>query len=162
MSAKSGYRSFSNAAGAVVVLLLSLECLSNAPGQSQSRPFKDPPEGPRSVNGEVQLDLTVSYAYIPIFNPVNSTTNILRVRTYNGALVGPTIRVRPGERLKVNLTNALPAEPMGPEPANMNIPHDFNVTNLHPHGLHVSPQGSSDNVFLSILGSAQESVKPRI
>ena len=30
------------------------------------------------------------------------------------------------------------------------FPAQFNVTNLHTHGLHVSPSGNSDNVFLNI------------
>src|SRR5262249_7142561 len=29
-------------------------------------------------------------------------------------------------------------------------PHSFNTTNLHTHGLHVSPVGNSDNVLLAI------------
>ena len=29
----------------------------------------------------------------------------------------------------------------------MRLPHDFNTTNLHSHGLHVSPSGISDNVM---------------
>src|SRR5690606_13518743 len=35
--------------------------------------------------------------------------------------------------------------------------HDWSTTNLHTHGLHVSPVGNSDNVFLSILpGEVQD------
>lgn len=49
---------------------------------------------------------------------------------YNGSSPGPTLRVRPGDRLEIELVNALDT-----------------VTNLHTHGLHVSPRGSSDNVF---------------
>ena len=29
-------------------------------------------------------------------------------------------------------------------------PHSFNTTNLHTHGMHVSPVGNSDNVLLAI------------
>lgn len=56
-----------------------------------------------------------------------------KVLSYNGGVPGPTLRVRPGDLLQVTLENQLKA-----------------VTNLHVHGLHVSPQGSSDNVFLEI------------
>lgn len=52
---------------------------------------------------------------------------------YNGAFVGPTLRVRPGERLELLLVNQLPE-----------------LTNLHFHGLHVSPEGISDNVFITV------------
>jgi FtsP/CotA-like multicopper oxidase with cupredoxin domain len=56
---------------------------------------------------------------------------------YNGTLVGPTLRVRPGDRLELTLVNAL-EEP----------------TNLHFHGLHVSPIGEADNVFREVAGGA--------
>ncbi|MEV1283907.1 multicopper oxidase domain-containing protein, partial [Modestobacter sp. NPDC049651] len=52
---------------------------------------------------------------------------------YNGGLPGPTLRVRPGDRLRVELVNRL-ADP----------------TNLHLHGVHVSPEGNADNVFVSV------------
>ncbi len=37
-----------------------------------------------------------------------------------------------------------------------NIPHDFNVTNMHTHGWHVSPVGNSDNVLLAIPPRAEQ------
>lgn len=52
---------------------------------------------------------------------------------YNGGIPGPTLRLRGGETLEVELVNE------------MAVP-----TNLHVHGLHVSPQGNSDNVFVTI------------
>lgn len=54
-------------------------------------------------------------------------------RVYNGSFVGPTLRVRPGDHVELTLVNHL-SEP----------------TNLHFHGLHISPSGSADNVFLSV------------
>ena len=32
----------------------------------------------------------------------------------------------------------------------MTLPHHFNTTNFHLHGLHVSPDGLSDNIFRSM------------
>lgn len=52
---------------------------------------------------------------------------------YNGTIPGPTLRVAPGDTLRVTLTNDLDT-----------------TTNLHTHGLHVSPEGESDNVFRMI------------
>lgn len=52
---------------------------------------------------------------------------------YNAFTPGPTLRFRPGDTVKVALVNAMD------EP-----------TNLHVHGLHVSPSGNSDNIFLHI------------
>ena len=49
---------------------------------------------------------------------------------YNGSLMAPTLHIKPGERLVMNYVNRLD------EP-----------TNIHFHGFHVSPTGSSDNIF---------------
>ena len=49
---------------------------------------------------------------------------------YNGTLPGPTLHLRPGDRVRLDLVNRLDE-----------------ATNLHTHGLHVSPRGNSDNVF---------------
>ena len=53
--------------------------------------------------------------------------------TYNGTTPGPTLRLRPGDRLVVHLENHLDDD-----------------TNLHTHGLHVSPDGVADNVFARV------------
>jgi FtsP/CotA-like multicopper oxidase with cupredoxin domain/peroxiredoxin len=73
--------------------------------------------------------------------------------TYNGRLVGPTIRVRRGTTLKINLINELPttgAPPVTADREQDDPPHDLYTTNLHTHGLHVSPEGNSDDVFREI------------
>lgn len=53
--------------------------------------------------------------------------------SYNGQIPGPRLEVRPGDTVRIRLTNQL-SQP----------------TNLHYHGLHISPTGSADNIFLSI------------
>lgn len=70
------------------------------------------------------------------------------LRSYNGALVGPTLRARPGDVLRIVVRNDLAPEAI--EPGEMNTLHAFNTMNLHTHGLHVSPSGISDNVLLEI------------
>jgi FtsP/CotA-like multicopper oxidase with cupredoxin domain/peroxiredoxin len=70
------------------------------------------------------------------------------IRTYNGSFPGPTIRVRPGDKLRVKLTNTLPPE--GEVEHKPNLPGRLNWTNLHTHGLHVSPVAPSDDVYLSV------------
>lgn len=52
---------------------------------------------------------------------------------YNGTVPGPTLSLRPGDLLRIRLVNSL-SEP----------------TNLHTHGLLVSPEGNADNVFIHI------------
>jgi suppressor of ftsI len=54
--------------------------------------------------------------------------------TFNGHAPGPTLRLQPGDALGVTLINQLDQP-----------------TNLHTHGLHVSPAGNSDNVFVHLM-----------
>jgi FtsP/CotA-like multicopper oxidase with cupredoxin domain/peroxiredoxin len=78
--------------------------------------------------------------------------------TYNGRPVGPTIRVRRGSTLCIKLINELvrtQAPPLIIEAkpwvsSQEEPPHDLFSTNLHTHGLHVSPEGNSDNIFREI------------
>ena len=66
--------------------------------------------------------------------------------------MAPAIWIDQGQTVSIKLKNELAEEP-NCEPtdaAGMNIPHCFNTTNLHAHGLWVSPEGNSDNVFVSI------------
>ncbi len=103
------------------------------------------PQEIRSVGTTLDTSLTLVRAD-HVLNGAN-----INVRTYNGTLGGPTLRCRPGDRLRVNVINQLPANPdQGMVIADHNVPHHFNSTNLHTHGLHVSPQGNSDNVFVDI------------
>ena len=53
--------------------------------------------------------------------------------TYDGNFPGPVLRARAGDLLRIEFTNAL-AEP----------------TNLHFHGLFVSPEGNADNPFVTV------------
>ncbi|MCG2800374.1 MAG: multicopper oxidase family protein [Cellulomonas sp.] len=56
-----------------------------------------------------------------------------RTMGYNGGVPGPTLRLRPGDTVRLDLVNRLEE-----------------VTNLHVHGLHVSPEGNGDNIFLAV------------
>ena len=114
------------------------------------QPFRDAPSV-SSKNGVLDVALDVHYAIHMIAGCE------VRHRSYNGALVGPTLRVRPGDTIRLRLRNLLPPNPKKNPDASPhapaedhNTPHDFNTTNLHTHGLHVSPSGKSDNVLLKI------------
>ncbi|WP_405768204.1 multicopper oxidase domain-containing protein [Streptomyces sp. NBC_00080] len=67
-------------------------------------------------------------------------------RTYEGAVPGPTLRVRPGDSLEITHVNALPPNG-GAAQHDMNVPHHFNTFNLHTHGMHVDPTGEADNIY---------------
>jgi L-ascorbate oxidase len=66
--------------------------------------------------------------------------------------VAPTIEIAPGETVRITLSNKLPQNDQSCPAAaqDENKPHCFNRTNLHAHGVWVSPTGNGDNVLLSI------------
>ncbi len=99
--------------------------------------FQDPVEAPNlsTTPGVVEVELEVRIA------PVDLDGAVASLMTYNGAYPGPTIRVRQGNLLRIRLKNALP------DTGNTNLlGHPRNRTNLHTHGLHVSPVLPGDDV----------------
>jgi FtsP/CotA-like multicopper oxidase with cupredoxin domain len=98
------------------------------------------PEVRRAADGVLDTTLRVRYAYHDIGG------YRLYLRTYEGTIPGPTLRLQPGDALRIALENDLPPN-RDPMPMNMNMPHHFNTTNLHTHGGHVDPGGISDNIF---------------
>ncbi|BAZ33445.1 multicopper oxidase, types 2 and 3 [Cylindrospermum sp. NIES-4074] len=107
--------------------------------------FKNPPEIKSNEEGVLETSLEVKYGYNSIAGcPVY-------LRSYNGQLVGPTLRVKPENTINIKLINNLPVNPRNKPLEDDNIPHDFNTTNFHTHGLHVSPKEFSDNVLVSII-----------
>ena len=98
----------------------------------------------RSVNGV--LDLTMTAAPGPVQLGDRAFTGLL----YNGAYVPPTLRARLGDTLRITFRNNLDpgldrTRYIGPICAGAGTP-----SNLHFHGMSVSPQGNGDNVFVHI------------
>ena len=85
------------------------------------------PETLRSADGALQVRLEA------VSGPVRIAGREATAYGYNGGVPGPTLRLRPGDRLQIQLVNRLDAP-----------------TNLHVHGLHVSPEGNGDNIFLTL------------
>ena len=85
-----------------------------------------PPPLLDSSEGRLQIELVAAPG-------VRLAGRDTRALGFNGTSPGPTLRVRPGDELAVRLTNRLDQP-----------------TNLHTHGLRVSPQGNSDNPFLRV------------
>jgi FtsP/CotA-like multicopper oxidase with cupredoxin domain len=106
------------------------------------------------------LDTTLEATVMPV--PVAGGTAIMSA--YEGSVPGPTLRVRPGDRLRVQLINKLDALPDGlPDDSPFlcvertgpgHTPGTEHVTscdtNLHMHGFHVSPSDNSDNIFVRV------------
>jgi suppressor of ftsI len=88
--------------------------------------LKDPPQLV-SHNGVLKVRLVVER------RQVNLDGRMLWALTYNGHYMPPTLRIHPGDRVELALENQLGTD-----------------ANLHTHGLHVSPSGDSDNVFIHV------------
>ncbi len=125
-----------------------------------------------AVNGVLTTTLTATNAQLKVLGQTIDTM------VYEGSLPAPTLRVSPGDTLRLKLTNNL--TPNGTQ-GNMGMGSGMggmgqlggqgqaggaamsdNGTNLHTHGLHVSPTGNSDNVFLDIAPGASQDYEIKI
>jgi suppressor of ftsI len=89
----------------------------------QRRPFQAPIEL-QSENGVLRTTFTVEPTTFPVAGAM------IKGYAYQGQYIGPTLRVHPGDTVRIDLTNRL-GQP----------------TNLHGHGMFMSPIGISDNVL---------------
>ena len=87
--------------------------------------------GARSHNGVLNVTLNIVRTKVRLGGQTVTAT------TYNGSYAGPTMRVKPGDTINVTLVNTA------------GIP-DNQPTNLHFHGLHVSPDVPHDNIFVHV------------
>ena len=104
-----------------------------------------PPRAIRSCDGRLKARLVCEPAVVDM-----DASSPVWTYTYNGVVPGETWVVRPGDVLKVDVVNRLPELDAEHSGVIMDRPHEWTTTNLHTHGLHVSPRGNGDNVFLSI------------
>ncbi|MFE4371312.1 multicopper oxidase family protein [Streptomyces sp. NPDC056835] len=109
------------------------------PGASQAEqtgkgaPLRNPPQVV-SHNGVLRTSVVVERRKVQVGD------RRLWGLTYNGRYMPPTLRVKPGDRIELALVNRVTSKAQG-------VTTD---TNLHVHGLHVSPRSPADNIFLSI------------
>ena len=106
----------------VSIILVGL----TVPALAADRPFVDPPML-SSSHGQLVVPLDTAPGAFWIDG--RRFDGLL----YNGAYIPPVWRVRPGDMLTVTLHNQLQE-----------------MTNLHFHGLNVSPRGNGDNIFVHV------------
>jgi FtsP/CotA-like multicopper oxidase with cupredoxin domain len=103
------------------------------------------PEVRRSADGLLRTALHACVAKNSITDELSGKKRNIRTPTFEGSIPGPTLQVKPGDRLSILLANDLPSNPTN-ERAKA-FPNDQYTLNLHTHGLTVSPLGISDNIF---------------
>ena len=123
---------------AAVLLALPLAIGGARDGEPTPEAFRDPAVV-ASRDGVLELTLTA------VRRPVQVGGRRAIAEVYNGSYLSPTLRVQPGDVVRLRLVNAL---------------HE--TTNLHMHGLAVSPLGNSDNVFLHVTPGGVQDYEIRI
>jgi FtsP/CotA-like multicopper oxidase with cupredoxin domain len=98
--------------------------------------FADPPAAALTRNGNV---LDVSVEAKPGSSSLDGT--LATMLTYGGDFIAPVIQARRGDLLRLHFKNSLPAGS-----ATNLLGHPRFETNLHVHGLHVTPGANPDGV----------------
>jgi FtsP/CotA-like multicopper oxidase with cupredoxin domain len=96
-------------------------------GMTAGRPFTDPPDADTASSSHLTVTLDAAATRLDLGGrPVWG-------ESYNGTFVAPTLHLTPGQDVNITLVNHLAV-----------------ATNLHFHGLHVSPSDNSDDPFLCV------------
>jgi FtsP/CotA-like multicopper oxidase with cupredoxin domain len=103
----------------------------------------------KSANKELAVTLVAKTSAVDV-----GAGRLVRTYTYDDVLPGHTWEISPGDTLRIDLQNDLPKLEHHEEHVDLTRPHEWTTTNLHTHGLHVSPSGNADNVFLSVAPGA--------
>jgi FtsP/CotA-like multicopper oxidase with cupredoxin domain len=139
-------------AGLVVPPLFSSCRSGDTPAPLPGETFVEP-VALTSAGGELDVTLTLEYADMRVDGKA------VRLRAMNASIPAPTLRVNAGDRLRINVVNALPPNPPSSEPTkHLRYP---NSTNLHTHGLHVAPGLVSAGVYGDyVMDDPQLGVQP--
>ncbi|MBZ5710714.1 multicopper oxidase family protein [Nannocystis pusilla] len=131
------------------------------------------PASVRSRDGLLDIEMTITETEVTVgqYTFMTRAYTGLKVNhgeasfgdtTYTGVVPGPSIELRPGDKLKLKLINDLPDDGSAVDPPDCaggsgggghdghGAGTDNNTTNLHTHGLHVDPGQPGDDVFLKI------------
>jgi FtsP/CotA-like multicopper oxidase with cupredoxin domain len=122
--------SLRNTIAALAILVISVFCSLGLSGDPRAL-LPNPPEL-RAKNHTLSLTLHAG------INPEGKDSFY-----FNGRPNAPTLRLSPGDQLKITYINDLPAEPK----ESCAITPCMDMTNLHFHGLEVSPDAPQDDVL---------------
>lgn len=110
-----------------VILGLLVGCGGGGGSHPAGPPLVDPPVI-ASQDGILRTTLTIEAATQTVANE-----EVTFPELYNGLYTPPTLQVQPGDQVEIRLRN-----------------FGYQSTNLHYHGLAVTPMGTGDNVFLDL------------
>lgn len=104
-----------------------LSAAEQAAGMTAGAPLADPAEADTAANPQLTITLDAAATKFDLAG------RQVWGQTYNGSYLAPTLHLVPGKEAVITLVNHLPV-----------------ATNLHFHGLHVSPSNNSDDSFLCV------------
>ena len=126
------------------------------------RPWSGTSENCTCNNGTCTLNVTLSFGDAEILFE-NSGLKVngqpvdrFHMLGFNGQSPGPTIRVHAGDTLRILLKNNLSPELVNTSSVPNNNFRQFDVVNLHTHGLHVSPLAPGDDVVNTSVPAGEE------
>jgi FtsP/CotA-like multicopper oxidase with cupredoxin domain len=111
----------------VVVGVVVLSACGDGSSGPPPVPFSNPPEI-ASADGVLSTTLTVEPAVLTVANE-----EVTFLALYNGLYMPPLLRVQPGDSIQLILRN-----------------YGVESTNVHYHGLNVTPMTTGDNIFVEI------------
>ena len=109
-------------------LILTIGCGGGGGGSKGPAPELTQPPVIASENGVLRTTLTIEAAMQNV-----AGEDVTFPELYNGLYIPPTLHVNPGDQVELRLRN-----------------FGYQSTNLHYHGLVVTPMGMGDNVFLEL------------
>jgi len=119
--------------------------IPSAWAKPSSSQLLNPPQE-TSIDGLLNVKINAQYGN---FDLMGQQTHL---RCFDNLPVGRTLRVKAGDTIRLRLNNKLPYDPLQEICTSIpteedNTPRGFNVTNMHVHGVHVSPKSPADNIF---------------
>jgi len=96
-------------------------------GMVVGRPFADPPDADTAASTQLTITLDAAATRFDVGG------RAVFGESYNGTFVAPTLHLAPGAAVTITLVNHLAV-----------------ATNLHFHGLHVSPEDNADDPFICV------------
>ncbi len=135
---------------------------SSAPVPAELPRIKVPPAGSSFVQPEFKVSEkgVLQQTFIAQKTTLEFNGKDIGLWSYNNQFPGPTLYADSGDLIEITLKNKLPLNTDAEECPNLemqNKPNCFNTTNLHFHGLHVSPS-SKKNENDEIIFSSDDSL----
>ena len=142
-------REFLRSIGATTAIAAGAQSLGVSMAMARTgEPLRDLPEL-RSQNGHVKTKLIIENGKFQVGDRVLTVPAYRFEGMDTGSLPGPTLRIKPGDHVEWDLVNRMTPTgiPDGASDEQQKMFQQLEYTNVHVHGLQVSPKPGADNVY---------------